>query len=126
MDGDFDLSSLLSSPGSSDAISNAMSILMKKPELVEMIASELGLANGENSTKNEQLIGGDKRMQDSEKPVKHEKNSNRERLLLALKPYLNEKRQGAIDIMISLGSLGGLVGSIDPNMLKTLLGGNNV
>ena len=54
MDGDFDLSSLLSSPGSSDAISNAMSILMKKPELVEMIASELGLANGENSTKNEQ------------------------------------------------------------------------
>ena len=57
---------------------------------------------------------------------KNEKSGDRERLLLALKPYLSEKRRSAIDVMINLGSLGGLVSNLDPNILKTLLGGKNV
>lgn len=125
MDGGIDLSSLLSSAGGSDAISQAMSILMKKPELIDMIAGELSGGN-EKGTRDvkEDGVG-----EVSEKPKATQdakKSGDRERLLLALRPYLSERRQSAIDVMISLGSLGGLVGNIDPNLIKTLVGGKNV
>ena len=125
MDGGIDLSSLLSSAGGSDAISQAMSVLMKKPELIDMIASELS-GGDQKDAQNGKDTGA------SEAPKKHEwaqdaqKNGDRERLLLALKPYLSAKRQSAIDVMISLGSLGGIVGNLDPNLMKTLMGGKNV
>ena len=127
MDGGFDLSSLLSSAGSSDAISNAMSILMKKPELIETIANELGLSGGDQKSdvevKEEEVSTASEK---AKVQPKNEKSGDRERLLLALKPYLSEKRRSAIDVMINLGSLGGLVSNLDPNILKTLLGGKNV
>ena len=127
MDGGFDISSLLSSAGSSDAISNAMSILMKKPELIETIANELGLSgNGQKEGDGGNDMATSVPSEIEKKPSERQKNGDRESLLLALKPYLSEKRQGAIDIMISLGSLGDLVSRIDPNLLKTLLGGKNV
>ena len=128
MDGGFDISSLLSSAGSSDAISNAMSILMKKPELIETIANELGLSgNGQKEGDGGNDMATSVVPSEIEKkPSERQKNGDRESLLLALKPYLSEKRQGAIDIMISLGSLSDLVSRIDPNLLKTLLGGKNV
>lgn len=125
MDGGIDLSSLLSSAGGSDAISQAMSILMKKPELIDMIAGELSGGN----EKGAQGAKEDGSGEGSEKPKATQdaqKNGDRERLLLALRPYLSERRQSAIDVMISLGSLGGLVGNIDPNLIKTLVGGKNV
>ena len=127
MDGGFDISSLLSSAGSSDAISNAMSILMKKPELIETIANELGLSgNGQKEGDGGNDMATSVPSEIEKKPSERQKNGDRECLLLALKPYLSEKRQGAIDIMISLGSLSDLVSRIDPNLLKTLLGGKNV
>lgn len=126
MDGGFDISSLLSSEGSADAISNAMSILMKKPELIETIANELGLSGNGQKGRDDgaQESGGSSGIE--KKPSERQKNGDRDKLLLALKPYLSEKRRGAIDIMISLGSLGDLVSGIDPDLLKTLLGGKNV
>lgn len=127
MDGGFDLSSLLSSAGNTDAISNAMNILMKKPELIDTIAKELGLSEGEqNNEEKGSASETSETSRSAEKPAGGEKNGDRERLLLALKPYLSETRRSAIDIMISLSSLGGLVGNLDPNILKTLLGGKNV
>jgi hypothetical protein len=127
MDGGFDISSLLSSAGSSDAISNAMSILMKKPELIETIANELGLSgNGQKEGDGGNDMATSVSSEIEKKPSERQKSGDRESLLLALKPYLSEKRQGAIDIMISLGSLSDLVSRIDPNLLKTLLGGKNV
>lgn len=126
-DGGFDLSSLLSSSGSADAISNAMNILMKKPELIDTIANELGLSG--NAQKDAETVqeAAVRESSEKEKTVQNgEKNGDRERLLLALKPYLNEKRRSAIDVMINLGSLGGLVSNLDPNILKTILGGKNV
>ena len=127
MDGGFDISSLLSSAGSSDAISNAMSILMKKPELIETIANELGLSGtGQKEGDGGNDMATSVSSEIEKKPSERQKSGDRESLLLALKPYLSEKRQGAIDIMISLGSLSDLVSRIDPNLLKTLLGGQNV
>ena len=127
MDGGFDISSLLSSAGSSDAISNAMSILMKKPELIETIANELGLSGtGQKEGDGGNDMATSVSSEIEKKPSERQKSGDRESLLLALKPYLSEKRQGAIDIMISLGSLSDLVSRIDPNLLKTLLGGKNV
>lgn len=127
MDGGFDLSSLLSSAGGSDAISNAMNILMKKPELIDTIANELGLSGTPQKDAETAQETTEYKSSEKEKTVPNsEKNGDRERLLLALKPYLNEKRRSAIDVMINLGSLGGLVSNLDPNILKTILGGKNV
>ena len=125
MDGGIDLSSLLSSAGGSDAISQAMSILMKKPELIDMIAGELSSGN-EKGTRDVEEDGAGEVSEKPEATLDAKKSGDRERLLLALRPYLSERRQSAIDVMISLGSLGGLVGNIDPNLIKTLVGGKNV
>ena len=125
MDGGIDLSSLLSSAGGSDAISQAMSILMKKPELIDMIAGELSGGN-EKGTRDVKEDGAGEVSEKPEATQDAKKSGDRERLLLALRPYLSERRQSAIDVMISLGSLGGLVGNIDPNLIKTLVGGKNV
>ena len=126
MDGGFDLSSLLSSAGGSDAISNAMNILMKKPELIDTIANELGLSGTPQKDAETAQETAEKSSEKEKTVPNSEKNGDRERLLLALKPYLNEKRRSAIDVMINLGSLGGLVSNLDPNILKTILGGKNV
>ena len=125
MDGGIDLSSLLSSAGGSDAISQAMSILMKKPELIDMIAGELSGGN-EKGTRDVKEDGAGEVSEKPKATQDAKKSGDRERLLLALRPYLSERRQSAIDVMISLGSLGGLVGNIDPNLIKTLVGGKNV
>ena len=127
MDGGFDLSSVLSSAGNSDAISKAMGILMKKPELIEMVANELGLSSdGEKSDPEPDKPPEGERQQKVKTEQENKKTNDRERLLRALRPYLSEKRRGAIDIMISLGSIGDLIGNIDPSILKTLMGGKNV
>lgn len=127
MDGGIDLSSLLSAAGSSDAISNAMNILMKKPELIEMVANELGFSDGgQKNAENNEAPGADSAPKNTNKVPSKEKNGDRERLLLALKPYLSERRRSAIDVMINLGSIGDLIGNFDPNMLKVLMGGKNV
>lgn len=40
------------------------------------------------------------------------KNDPKNALLLALKPFLSEKRQRAVDMLLSLSSLGGMMGQI--------------
>ena len=104
-----------------------MNILMKKPELIDTIANELGLSGTPQKDAETAQETAEHKSSEKEKTVPNsEKNGDRERLLLALKPYLNEKRRSAIDVMINLGSLGGLVSNLDPNILKTILGGKNV
>ena len=74
MDGGIDLSSLLSAAGSSDAISNAMNILMKKPELIEMVANELGLSDGgQKDAENNEAPGADSATKNTNKVPSKEK-----------------------------------------------------
>ena len=92
-----------------------------------MVANELGLSDGgQKNAENNEAPGADSAPKNTNKVPSKEKNGDRERLLLALKPYLSERRRSAIDVMINLGSIGDLIGNFDPNMLKVLMGGKNV
>lgn len=136
-DGGFDLSSVLSSQGGmSDAISNAMSALMKRPDLISSIASELGLSGGTeevpsdpepNKESESAPASADEERKEAQqfKPSAHS-HSDKDRLLLALRPYLSPARQEAIDMMINLGSISSLLGNINPELLRSLLGGIGV
>ena len=66
--------------------------IMEHPELIEKI-KKLGTDNGEDA----------KGPSGSEGGAPHRKGSSRRSALLSsLKPYLNEKRRGAIDTMITV------------------------
>lgn len=147
MDNGFDLSSLISGDGMGDVISNAMSTLMKRPDLVQTLASELGLSSAfsgedppakENSTVKEDVAAEQVSAKPEEKKDEggsretfaHSSHKNsggrsdKERLLLALRPYMSPRRQEAIDMMVQIDAIGSLLGGISPDLLKGLLGGD--
>lgn len=129
MDGNLDLSALASSDG---AIGNAVSKLLSRPDLLMNIASELGLSGGavKNEEKHEDNREDGNRSDSppaepgSIKEKTPDKGSDdKKKLLYALRPYMSPKRREALDMMISLESIGRLVGNIDPQALIGLLGG---
>ncbi len=114
MSEDIDFSKLFGGENS-DAIGNAVNTLLSRPDLVMNIAKELGLS-GEAAPKEK-----------NESPPKIEKEekkpNDRDKLLLALRPYLNTERQSAIDLMLNLTSVGKLLGNVDPRIISAVIGG---
>ncbi len=120
MDAEFDLSGILG--GGDSAIGNAMNALLSRPDLIANIASELGLSGNApppEPPKNREEKPPEK---PPEKPREVKGKSDRDKLLLALRPYLSRERQGAIDMMVSLSSVGSVFGNIDPNIISSVLG----
>lgn len=129
MDGNLDLSALASSDG---AIGDAVSKLLSRPDLLMNIASELGLSGGavKNEEKHEDnRENGNRSDSPPAEPVSIKEKTpdkgsdDKKKLLYALRPYMSPKRREALDMMISLESIGRLVGNIDPQALIGLLGG---
>lgn len=123
-----DLSSLASSDS---GIGDMIGKLMSRPDLIQNIASELGLSSSSETKAEPQR---DKKESEaipasSSSPFgngdhgRKGKASDKERLLLALRPYLSDKRRDAVDMMLKLDSLTSLMGSINPDIIKSLLGG---
>ncbi len=128
MDNMPDLSALASSDS---GIGDMIGKLMARPDLIQNIASELGLSSPDSSVEQqtERKEPNAAIPTSAPSPIgsgdlgKKGKTSDKERLLLALKPYLSDKRRDAIDMMLKLDSLTSLMGSINPDIIKTLLGG---
>ena len=123
-----DLSALASSDS---GIGDMIGKLMSRPDLIQNIASELGLAPSAPPAEEKKAQNGKDDTIPASAPSPFEsrgekkgKTSDKERLLLALKPYLSDKRRDAIDMMLKLDSLTSLMGSINPDVIKTLLGGD--
>jgi len=123
MDNNLDLSALANADG---AVGDAVSKLLARPDLLMNLASELGLA-----PKNEEIPNEDYREKNDERkndapPISKQESGNipdKKKLLLALRPYVSEKRREALDMMINLDSIGRLVGNIDPSVIMKMLGG---
>ena len=128
MDNMPDLSALASSDS---GIGDMIGKLMSRPDLIQNIASELGLSP--SSTFGSEPPADKKESESAPASAsvsfgngdggKKGKTSDKERLLLALKPYLSDKRRDAIDMMLRLDSITSLMGSINPDIIKSLLGG---
>jgi len=148
MDDKLDLSGLSSLASSDSGIGDAVSKLLSRPDLIMNIANELGLGRGDSNAPEEEgkATGDRKELKDGKsiveesgdsiltagkdngaysqgKPRKGENYSDKKKLLLALRPYMSERRREAVDMMINLESIGDLVGKLDPGLILRMLGG---
>ncbi len=122
-DSSFDLSGILGSD-TSGAIGNAINTLLSRPDLINNIANELGLGNMQADRPSETAPEPRKTPESpkSEPPKTAKKSVNdKDKLLIALRPYLSPERQSAIDMMLKLDEIGSLVGNIDPKLLNGIL-----
>lgn len=123
MDNNLDLSALANADG---AVGDAVSKLLARPDLLMNLASELGLApKNEETQKEDHSVKNDEHKNDAPPISKHDGGNipDKKKLLLALRPYVSEKRREALDMMINLDSIGRLVGNIDPSVIMKMLGG---
>ena len=129
MDDKLDLSSLANADS---GIGDAVSKLLARPDLISNIAKELGLSGGEREDAEKGSLSEEKKSPAAQEIVNDRARdhkgevSDKKKLLLALRPYLNEKRREALDMMVNIESIGKLVGNIDPSTIAKLLGGGNV
>ena len=88
------------SDGGTPDISKIIGLIMENPHLIEEISA---LARGSGERTDEKSEPTAPTAAPAVAPtVRSERRGNREKLLHALKPYLSENRQKAIDSMVSI------------------------
>lgn len=128
MDTNIDPAEMLSSLASGDSpIGEAVSKLLARPDLIMNLAGELGIApqaDVQTDEKNNSDNAENKKTAPPQ-PKPEEHSADKKKLLLALRPYMSEKRREALDMMINLESIGQLVGNIDLSSITKLIGGGD-
>lgn len=127
-----DPAGMLSSLAEGDSpIGDAVSKLLARPDLIMNLASELGISQNDDRTKNNTSKENDQNDHNSQggdnRPQQRSDDhpTDKKKLLLALRPYMSEKRREALDMMINLESIGQLVGNIDLSSITKLIGGGD-
>lgn len=128
MDTNIDPAEMLSSLAGGDSpIGEAVSKLLARPDLIMNLAGELGIApqaDVQTDEKNNSDNAENKKTT-SPQPKSEDRSADKKKLLLALRPYMSEKRREALDMMINLESIGQLVGNIDLSSITKLIGGGD-
>ena len=96
-------------------ISKIISLIMQNPSLIEQISAlaKQGNDTAEDEASNEISVSETSTVPDKEKQTvsasTDSKSNHRHELLGALKPYLSESRRSAIDSMISISDILGMM-----------------
>lgn len=89
--------------GKTPDISRIVSVLMENPELIEQISA---LVNEKPEETSQETVEEPKaEVEASAVPVSEDLRGRREHLLSALKPYLSDERQRAIDSMMTFADI---------------------
>ena len=86
-------------------ISRIISVLMENPELIEQISALAAEKKEEEPTPAPPEEERTETVSASAKPEASSIHSRREQLLSALKPYLSDERQKAIDSMMTIADI---------------------
>ena len=92
-----------SAQGKTPDISRIISVLMENPELIDQISALVNEAPAEEPPNEPEQTAV--AVEASTTPVYEGIHGRREHLLSALKPYLSEERQRAIDSMITFADI---------------------
>ena len=92
-----------STQGKTPDISRIVSVLMENPELIEQIST---LVNEKPEETSQETVEEPKaEVEASVAPIEENIRGRREHLLSALKPYLSDERQRAIDSMMTFADI---------------------
>ena len=94
-----------STQGKAPDISRIISVLMENPELIEQISALVSETPKEEPKEVEEITAEEVASPVSATPIYQNIRGRREQLLSALKPYLSDERQRAIDSMMTFADI---------------------